>query len=197
MVAITFSTILAIKRCYRQPSLASISSGLMLGSRSAPGSLIPYVKSTFMMGVGFEPIRHWMLRTKASAVLPRLTMIGCRERVTAPQILKLWGVDSSKIVVSADDAIEPAFAAHPEELGSGLGVNLRVADYSPVRSDTVAAIRTVLHRAVQKYSAPLIPVPISLRYPADSETIKALLKGYDDNSDVGASINTPQDVFRA
>jgi hypothetical protein len=83
------------------------------------------------------------------------------------------------MMTTGDDAIEMAHRERPPQLGAGLGVNMRAADYSGVGRDLVDAVRFALHEAAGKRQIDLLPVPIS-RVPgeADAETIRMLLAGY-------------------
>jgi colanic acid/amylovoran biosynthesis protein len=143
-----------------------------------------------IMGAGFEEVRDPALCAKAAAVLPRLDFIGCREGLHAPSILQRFGVSPRRIHVVGDEAIALAHEARPAQLGSAIGVNLRQAEYSGVSHDLVATIAPVLTAAANRYSAPLLPIPISMFGPSDCDTIRALVFLHDPNSDGGASLDT-------
>ena len=74
------------------------------------------------------------LLARARATLPRVGLLALREGRAALPLLDSLGVPRERIRVTGDDAIEPAFAARPDRLGTSLGVNVRVSTYSRVES---------------------------------------------------------------
>ncbi len=73
---------------------------------------------------------------------------------------------------------------------------MRVAGYSGVKLRDLLAIRPVLHDAARRFRAELIPVPIASGENAasdsDSDAIRFLLAGFDDASDGGAQLKSPE-----
>jgi colanic acid/amylovoran biosynthesis protein len=103
-------------------------------------------------------------------------------------------------MTTGDDAIELAYTARNTALGNGIGVNLRVAEYSGVNSSLLETVRLTLHNLAKKWDASLIPAPIDhLFYEGyaepDSATIEKLIKGYNHTSDGGRSLDTPLKVI--
>jgi len=135
-------------------------------------------KPTAMTGQGLGPINHPGLRDLARQVLPRVGLIGLREGRVGPELLKSLGTPADRMMVTGDDAIEPAYKLTPAALGNGLGVNMRVAEYSGVATGDEAAVRSVLHAFARHHGAPLIPVPISRNEKEnDFGTIGRLIEG--------------------
>jgi polysaccharide pyruvyl transferase WcaK-like protein len=151
-------------------------------------------KPAIMLGTGFEPVENALLNTKARAVLPNLNLISCREGLTSPNILSSFGVIPERIRVTGDDAVEMAYSARAADLGHGIGVNLRIAPYAGTDSFTIDRIRPLLHAAARKCGTTFIP--ISVYEPSDSSAIKQLLAGFDDQSDGGETLQTPEQIFR-
>jgi colanic acid/amylovoran biosynthesis protein len=150
---------------------------------------------TAMVGQGFGPLEEPRLRALARAVLPRVDLIAVREaRASVPLLLSL-GVSRERIVVTGDDALETPYELRSKRLGSGIGVNLRIADYSAIGTSAVPALQAVLRDVAQRSGAPLIPVPIS-RVPgeADLESIRLLI-GDADVPALNGSF-TPEAVMR-
>jgi Polysaccharide pyruvyl transferase len=114
----------------------------------------------------------------AHAILPRVDFIALREELCSKPLLQSLGVSTGRIMTTGDDAVEMAHRERPPQLGAGLGVNMRAADYSGVGRNLVDAVRLALHEAAGKRQIDLLPVPIS-RVPgeADAETIRMLLAG--------------------
>ncbi len=153
-------------------------------------------KPAAIMSCGFEQIENPSLNRKAHSVLPRLNLIACREKAASPEILRGFGVSPEKIMVSGDDAVDIAYEMHTEKPGEGIGINLRVADYSEIGEKQLVTLRHVLQEIALKYKAPLLPVPISLFGPSDPDAIKALLPDHPEPLDGGANLDTPEKTIQ-
>jgi colanic acid/amylovoran biosynthesis protein len=152
---------------------------------------------TALLGQGFGPIRDQKLLARAKAVLPSVDLICTRESRAGVLLLHSLGVRPSRVMTTGDDAIELAYEARAEKLGTGIGVNLRVIDYSGVDSTIVEKIRPLLHDAARKHGASLIPVPIArLDRESDVRSIRQILAGYDDGSDGGRNLSSPLKVIK-
>jgi polysaccharide pyruvyl transferase WcaK-like protein len=123
---------------------------------------------TVMVGQGIGPLRDRGLLGRAKETLPRVGIIAIREGRAALPLLDTVGVSRSRIHVTGDDAIEPAFRARPSRLGNALGVNVRVSSYSGVDRDSFPEIRASLRETAAELRADLVPLPIS-RAKKDSD----------------------------
>ena len=156
-------------------------------------------KPVALLGQGIGPFDKPGLRSYAARVLPRVSLIGLREGLKSSRILSQLGVNTERVIVTGDDAIELAFSSDENasaDLGAAIGVNLRVASYSQIGAQTVELVREELHRAARQFEASLVPVPISF-YPQDFDpgAICELLRGLDDASDGGAALSSPLQVI--
>ena len=151
-------------------------------------------KPTVMLGHGLGPLKDPYLRSFAQSVLPKVNFITLREKRASMPLLQSLGVSSEGVLVTGDEAIKLAYSARCQELGTEIGVNLRLAHYAGVTSQMLSIVRDVVQGFARSKSAQLLPVPIS-QYDADNESIKQLLEGYSDNSDGGASLDTPIKVI--
>jgi len=134
-------------------------------------------KPTAMFGQGLGPMTGRALRKRASAVLPRLAVLGLREDQLGRGLAVELGANPAAVIITGDDAI----AVIPDKGladGQALGINLRVADYAGVDSADARAIGDVLRRAADDLAAPIEALAIS-RQPADSDVtaIDALMAG--------------------
>ena len=151
---------------------------------------------TAMVGQGFGPLQEPRLRALARTVLPRVDLIAVREeRASVPLLLSL-GVARERIVVTGDDTLETAYRIRTDRLGEGIGVNLRIADYSGIGTSVVPEVQTALRNVAQRSGAAFVPVPIS-RVPgeADLDSIRLLIGDVDvpameTNDEIEAAMRT-------
>jgi colanic acid/amylovoran biosynthesis protein len=130
-----------------------------------------------LMGQGMGPLADRGLRARAARLLPRAALIALREGRASPRLLAELGVPAERILVTGDDAISFAWAHRPAELGSGLGINARIARYAGTAlEDVVGPVAAALRTAAAAANAPLVPVPIACHGgDDDAETIRAIL----------------------
>lgn len=137
-------------------------------------------KPTAMVGQGVGPLEDPGLRTMLRTVVPAVDLVLVRERQVALPLLDALGVPSNRVMMTGDDAIEMAYGARTTRVGTGIGVNLRLAHYTQVGGAMVERLRPILHQAARKYRTQLIALPISYSIQTpDHEVIHQLLIGYD------------------
>jgi polysaccharide pyruvyl transferase WcaK-like protein len=132
-------------------------------------------KPTAMFGQGIGPLTHPTLTALAKAVFPAVDLITLREKQQSLPILLSLGVSPSRIMAVGDDVIALSYPARSENLGDGIGVNVRLASYSGL-SDADSTLLTEIGEALQykagEQKAELIPLPIS---EEDTDSIHKLL----------------------
>jgi polysaccharide pyruvyl transferase WcaK-like protein len=134
---------------------------------------------TAMVGQGMGPIEDQELRTRAKEVLPHVDLIFVRERLEAPALLKSLGVDSDKIVVTGDDAIELAYNARAAALGGSIGVSMRCMPSTKMDAVDLPEIGKILVEMARKRDVEMIGLPISLSiHERDDLCTRRLLDGY-------------------
>ncbi|HEX8067188.1 MAG TPA: polysaccharide pyruvyl transferase family protein [Thermoleophilaceae bacterium] len=122
-----------------------------------------------LVGHGIGPVRDAALAARAASVLPRASLVAVRERRIAVPLLERLGVAPERIVVTGDDAIEPAWAARPAERSpTGIGLSLRATAYTGLAEAELAAVERAVRAAAARHRSEVVPVPISL-YPSDAE----------------------------
>jgi colanic acid/amylovoran biosynthesis protein len=153
---------------------------------------------TALVGQGIGPVTRSKLYDRMKDILPQVDLIAIRERRKGPEWLEALGVDPARIWVTGDDAIELAYStARPSELGTALGINLRVSPYSDVVGQLLALVRDTLQQAGAKYGAELRPVPISFHEKeADMESIRKLLNGHLGSSTEDLALADPQQLIK-
>jgi colanic acid/amylovoran biosynthesis protein len=155
-------------------------------------------KISGMLGQGLGPIKNprSSLIDAGKRVFPMLDFITIRENRVGPSLLLSFRVDPSRFTVTGDDAVELAYNERSTGLGTSIGVNLRVSSYSEVGSGLIMILRDCLREASKKYSASLIPVPISLlEQESDISTARELLKGFASPDEQWSGLDTPQKII--
>lgn len=132
---------------------------------------------TVMVGQGIGPMEDPELLRRAGEVLPKLDYLLIREEKLTRPLLDALGVSPEKVLMTGDDAIEPAYQARKERLGRGIGLSLRVAAYTDFNRAHINAIRPVILDAAERYNAELVSAPIDSN-DADKEYVAELMRGY-------------------
>jgi colanic acid/amylovoran biosynthesis protein len=149
-----------------------------------------------LFGQGIGPIEDSCLFARARAVLPYSSLICLREAVAALPLLDRLGVGREKVVITGDDAIELAYRRRRQAPGNALGVNLRLASYSGLASDSIDLLRGILQNAAHDLGAPLAPIAISIHPEERDDNISmSLLEGYPAVHLPKHPITTPTDVI--
>jgi len=149
---------------------------------------------TALLGHGIGPITDARLLARAARVLPQLDLITLREDVVGGPLLSRMGVGRERVVVTGDDAIEIGYRMHsPVELGSALGVNVRLASYARVETTAASIVGDVVRRAVERYAAEAVVVPISHHAAERDPEVAARLLGVPAEPNAPAS---PEEVTR-
>jgi len=147
-----------------------------------------------MLGQGIGPMRNKQLIAAARRSLPSVESLFVRERLFAPELLARLEVPIDRVFVTGDDAIEMARRATPEELGTCIGVNIRMAPYSGIDQSRYQLVQKVLRKTLQTFATRLLPVPISFHETeSDVVSIRDLLLGMKQGTDTdgGASLDSP------
>ena len=150
-----------------------------------------------MFGQGLGPLSDREVLAQARKILPKVSVFTLRGGRGGSAVAQSLGLSSSRTLTTGDEAVEIAYEGREKDLGSAVGINLRVASYSNVNGDMVDGLREVLHELARRHNAPLLPVPIAFHaWASDHLAIQRLLQGYDDHSDGGVTLDTPLKVIR-
>ena len=144
-----------------------------------------------MFGQGMGPLSDGDVLARAREVLPDVTLITLRGSRGGASLLEALGVAPEKVLTTGDEATELAYTAAGAP-GSEIGINLRVAAYSPVSGNVVATVGRILSEFAQRRQARLLPVPIAFHDCADDRaTIRQMLPESDLLSGPGNSLESP------
>ena len=130
-----------------------------------------------LVGQGLGPLDDPRLQARAAQVLPRVGLIALREGRQGPGILERAGVAVERVMVTGDDAIELAYQARKDEIGSDLGLCLRVAGYAPVSADVADVVGRTVRSAAAERSAALVPLIIAEFRSQDRRSTLPLVLG--------------------
>ena len=131
-----------------------------------------------LVGQGLGPLDDSGLQARAAQVLPKVGLIALREGRQGPQILDRAGVAAGRVLVTGDDAIELAYHARNDEIGSDIGFCLRVAGYAPVPAGVADLIGRVVRSAAAERTAALVPLIIAEYRSQDRRSTLPLVRGY-------------------
>jgi polysaccharide pyruvyl transferase WcaK-like protein len=149
-----------------------------------------------MFGQGIGPLSDPLVLSLAKRILPKVSLIALRGTTDALPLLESLGVSPAQVLTTGDEAVELAYDARMNEPGDAIGINLRVATYSDVETDVVEAIGAVLQAFARQHGAPLLPIPIAFHeWAHDHKTIQRLVAGFDDETDGGLHLDTPQKLI--
>jgi colanic acid/amylovoran biosynthesis protein len=152
-------------------------------------------KYTALLGHGLGPLQSPTLRAEVAAVLRSVDLITLRENRAGGQLLRELGVRPDRVITTGDDAVELAYRAHQPEIGTGIGINLRVASYSQVDDGLASTVRSSIRRAAGEHRAPFVPVPISVHgEDSDSRSIRELIAEFELASGVETEPQTPLEL---
>lgn len=152
----------------------------------------------FSQGIG--PLTDESILDLARTVFRSAAVVGIREDRVAGSLLERLGVPPDRVFLTGDDAVEAAYVARRAGGGEGLGVHLRIAPLAASEPGTIERLRPILQAFARAHGAPMIPLPISHDRDGgayDPATIRALLAGYADDTDGGATTDTPALLIRS
>lgn len=149
-----------------------------------------------LLGQGFGPLNDVGVLNRAAKILPKVSFITLRGNRGALPALQSLGVPRSKLEVTGDEALEIAYEARSDELGHGVGINLRFGGSASTDDNDLVRVKSALGAFAKQRSAHLIPLPIAMqKYNRDDVAIKLILSGLDELSDGGATLDSPRDVI--
>ena len=130
-----------------------------------------------LVGQGLGPLDDPGLQARAAQVLPKVGLIALREGRQGPQILDRAGVAAERVLVTGDDAIELAYHARIDEIGSDIGFCLRVAGYAPVSAGVADLVGRAVRSAAAERTAALVPLIIAEYRSQDRRSTLPLVRG--------------------
>ncbi|MFI6865262.1 polysaccharide pyruvyl transferase family protein [Nocardia sp. NPDC050406] len=151
---------------------------------------------TAMLGQGLGPIADADLRSRAADVLPGVDVVAVRERLRGPRLLADLGVAADRTLVTGDDAIEFSYRTRRPEIGSDLGLCLRVGDYTKLSDSAREALGTAVLASAAAHEATLAPLILSEHHSEDRRATLPLLSGATRTRAPIGRTGTAEDVAR-
>ncbi|WP_433755133.1 polysaccharide pyruvyl transferase family protein [Nocardia sp. CA-135398] len=151
---------------------------------------------TALIGQGMGPMRDPYLVRRAEEVLPKVDFVALREGRRGPGLLDTFGVESDRVLVTGDDAVEFAYRSRNARIGTEIGVCLRVADYAQVSPEAQGIVGKVMRTRAAELDAGLVPLIISEYASEDRLSTLPLLAGADKALPPVGRAGTPADVAR-
>jgi colanic acid/amylovoran biosynthesis protein len=147
---------------------------------------------TALTGHGLGPVTDPELKRRMAQVLPKIDLITLRERGESLRLLAEIGVPMDRVVVTGDDALEMSYRRLQRTLGSGIGVNVRVAGYAGTTLDVVSIVRPAIQRAAWRLAGPLVPLPVA-HHPDchDGHAIREVIADSDSTDTTVAQLVNP------
>ena len=134
--------------------------------RAADSLGIPFA----LVGQGLGPLTDPAIKRAMAELFPRARLIAVRERTESLALLGELGVNDQRIFITGDDAVEDAWRGRVVELGSSIGVNLRVASYAGTSAEDLAAMREGLRATAAATQGELIPLPVCVAESVESSS---------------------------
>lgn len=151
---------------------------------------------TALIGQGMGPMRDPYLVRRAAEVLPTVDFVALREGRRGSELLSKFGVESDRVLVTGDDAVEFAYRSRDARIGTEIGVCLRVADYAQVSLEAQEIVGQVVRTRAAELDAGLMPLIISEYASEDRLSTLPLLVGADKALPPVGRGGTPADVAR-
>ena len=128
-----------------------------------------------LVGQGLGPVTDPSLVRFGRTLFPRLSFLGLREERASLRIAEQMGADSSKTVVTGDDAIEAGYRGRKDTLGSKIGLNFRLASYAETTHEQAGMVREAVSIFSATSGAAVVPIPISRQpWEDDLESFRKL-----------------------
>lgn len=124
--------------------------------------------ATALLGQALGPMRDAVLRARAAQVLPCVDFMALRDGLGSLAVLDSLGAHPRELAITGDDAVVLGYQARRPELGSGIGVNLRVTNTSRHGSTLLQNIGATVREAAGALRAPLLPIAVARRCETDA-----------------------------
>lgn len=145
---------------------------------------------TAMIGQGVGPVTNLELISICRKVFPKLVFLGLRESVYSYDTVLSLGAMPANVEVTGDDAVKLAYDKKPNNIGTKVGFNLRLAKYSNLNLSAVKDMRSQLDVITESLQVELMPIAISIHdEDSDQKTLTKFL-GYDIDISQFDSVNS-------
>lgn len=153
-----------------------------------------------LFGQGLGPFTGPELYAWSRWTFRQARLITLREARESPRILREMGLPESRFTVTGDDAVSLAFPHRPAQLGTALGLNVRLSAYAELSDAMLADLQAGLQTLAARLQVPFLAVPISRKMVpgeySDSMAFTRLTEGLPVPLEDGADLAEVQQVIR-
>lgn len=129
---------------------------------------------TAMLGQGIGPLTP-SLRKAARQTLARADIVAVREALHAPRLLAQLGIGADRLRITGDDALGLALRGGGlHEVGSAVGLCVRVAPYSGLGHDDAKQLASAVRTALGARSLLRLPISTGVRETSDERWMESL-----------------------
>ena len=149
-------------------------------------------KRVGMVGQGLGPANDRALIRLGRTLFPRLSFLGLREGRASLKVAQTMGADPARTFVTGDDALELGYNNRKDTLGTKIGFNFRLAEYSETTHEEANTVRDAVSIFSTRCNAAVVPVPISRQpWEDDLESFHKLFPPGSGGSDIASIPVTP------
>lgn len=145
-----------------------------------------------MLGQGIGPLVQPRLRAAAGRALRACSLVTVRE-MESRSVARELGATGDRVVLTGDDATELAYRLRPPRLGSLIGFNIRIAEYSSIDENQARRIARAVDRLMVETGSPMAAIPISQgKGESDIESMERIVE----KPIARKSLDTIEDLIR-
>ncbi|WP_109484773.1 polysaccharide pyruvyl transferase family protein [Occallatibacter savannae] len=153
-------------------------------------------KPVALFSQGLGPISDEETLNRMGEVLPQVRLLASRGTQGAEVLAAQIGVSHDIFVTTGDDAVEPAARQGSEDVGHGVGINLRIAPYSGITDSHSDLLSRCLRQFATQQGADLVPLPIAVHQTADDRDSIAKILGDGLTADTMARLDSPEAIYQ-
>lgn len=146
------------------------------------------------LGQGLGPIKDKTVWHLAQRALRLCDLIALREGIDGPRLTSALGAHPDRVMITGDDAIEPAFMNRPIAIGGSIGVNIRLHGYSGLTPDHFSALRSAIRKFASEVNGDIKVIPIAFNDDYDDIQSTCDMLGLD--HDLSWPVPRVDDVIR-
>jgi polysaccharide pyruvyl transferase WcaK-like protein len=117
-------------------------------------------KTTIAFGQGLGPVEDKYFFSRVKLLASSIDLLALRESRAGIDLIKKMNIPLNKVSITGDDAIELAYNARKNSIGSSIGISLRMAPYSGIDEIFIDSLKREIRKFSYSKNADLLPIPI-------------------------------------